>query len=285
MTRNVLLLCICLLTLSLASNSLEVVQAQAVNTMTCFTLQNPVTVDGRYTGQDEWQDSLELSLVSYIGQGTINWTGNGSAYIKTKHDNAFLYVLVDFVSVPTANVDDGSWITLDVKHNGGNSLSSDDIGFEITWISGGKTKFGATEVSGGNWVDASVPANALGASSLNAENDPHSTVAHSIYEFRIPTSSFTGTNEVGFSVGVWNDAAKVLMLWPGGRLRSTPATWGNLELSTTTVPEFEGANALILAFLTLSLVVGVFRARRSNRVSRPQALFSCCTPHRILRER
>ena len=242
------------------------VQAQTGKTTTCFEAQNSVVLDGRWTTPEEWQDSEQISLTAYIEPGTpYEWTSNGTAYARTKHDNNFLYVLIDFVSAGKAEKDDGGLIMLDGEHDADPILDNDDFGLQITWTSTATTSLDAHGGDSGNWVSIPVPGGAQGASSLDASNDPNSGVRHPTYEFKIPMSLFKTTDKIGFSAGVFQLTAKVLMLWPQDRSRVGPDTWGELAFSAVPVPEFPGLVSQVAVLISACLSLLILRKPRKTR--------------------
>jgi hypothetical protein len=242
------------------------VQAQTGKTTTCFAAQNSVVLDGRWTTPEEWQDSEQITLAAYIGPATpYEWTGNGTAYARTKHDNNFLYILIDFVSAGKAEKDDGGLVMLDGEHDADPILDNDDFGFQITWTSTATTRLDAYRGDSGSWVSIPIPGGAQGASSLDASNDPNLDVRHPTYEFKIQMSLFQSANKIGFSAGVFQLAAQVLMLWPHDRSKVGPDTWGELAFSAVPVPEFSGLLSPVVVLISACLSLLILRKPRETR--------------------
>ena len=254
-----------MLTALLLLSCMTPVQAQTEKETTCFAAQNSVVLDGRWTTPEEWQDSEQIVLTAHIGRDTpYEWTGNGTAYSRTKHDNNFLYVLIDFVSATKAEKDDGALVMLDGDHDAGTVLDNDDMGFQIVWASTATTKLDAYRGDSGSWVSIPVPGSTQAASSLDASNDPNSDTRHPTYEFKIPMSLFKSAEKIGFSAGVFQLTAKVLMLWPQDRSKVGPDTWGELAFSAVAVPEFSGLASPIVMFISACLSLLILRKTRKT---------------------
>ena len=88
------------------------------NKIDSFTLTNEITIDGKWTNSEEWNDTIEEVL--FFGKGS------GEAYLHVKHDSEYLYVLVDFITYKDTKTGDGCLIVLDTKNDGGLSIQSDD---------------------------------------------------------------------------------------------------------------------------------------------------------------
>jgi hypothetical protein len=180
-----------------------------------YPLRNQVTVDGKWTNQQEWSDASQVRLLPATGY----FAGNKSmtpvdARICLKHDENTLYILVDFISDHSVefgwNNPDSAWFYLDTLGNGGNKMQEDDIVMLMEWIviNGvdtpvlkfleygveGKVKW---SIDGASFGEV-VPAEGMqAASSSDPSNDQFSSSPHVIYEISIPRSMFKGTGDPG----------------------------------------------------------------------------------------
>jgi hypothetical protein len=96
---HLVLAVVLLLTLS----SLTYAKAETSNSATCYMLETPVTLDGKWTSADEWNDAVSLPMKFNPNFKNYGYTENGTAYCMVKHDQEKLYVLVDAVSSTSAS--------------------------------------------------------------------------------------------------------------------------------------------------------------------------------------
>jgi hypothetical protein len=227
-SRKTLVSIVSLTLLSVIICSAVLPQASARLTVACPKLERDVTVDGKWTSPEEWTDALESSLT--FMQGT------GEAYFSMKHDDNNFYVLVDFVSRTKTVVGDGALVGLDTQNDGGKEIKDDDLAILIRWntptVSMGAMQWGGW--TGQDWQ--SLASGGFEAkSSIEAENDPHSTAPHEIYEFRIPKATLK-TPTSGLWVGIGGGEAGYFALYPPADI-SSPDNWGQLEFSGKTLAE------------------------------------------------
>jgi ketosteroid isomerase-like protein len=198
------------------------------------SLTNAVTVDGKWTTPDEWKDAVEVPM-RYSIWGDHN--ANGTAHLRVKHDESYLYLLVDYVSDTTPQSPgigywwEGVTVCFDPEQNGGWKPQSDDYLYNIG-VSTGQQYKAKVGVSGGKWnwpsqTDTSELIQKSIVFSSNATNDPYSTVKHSIYEFKMPLPD---KKVFGFFVGAADHGGKSYMTWPSDAWDQAPNTWGILKL-------------------------------------------------------
>lgn len=104
-----------------------------------YPLENPVTIDGKWTTDREWSDAYQDLFAPAIGYRA----GSGHEKVPVdiriclKHDESKLYILVDFISDPRVNFGsnnpDSAWFYLDTLGNGGSKLQEDDVVAMIFW--------------------------------------------------------------------------------------------------------------------------------------------------------
>lgn len=208
-------------------SSMVLPQASARLTVACPKLERDVTIDGKWTSAQEWTDASEFPLT--FMQGT------GEAYFSMKHDNNNFYVLVDFVSRAKTVVGDDALVVLDTQNDGGKEIKDDDLAILIRWntpaVSTGAMQWGGW--MGQNWQP--LPSGFEAKSSIEAQNDPHSTASHEIYEFRIPKTTFKASAS-GLWVGIGGGEADYFALYPPADI-SSPDNWAQLEFSDKTLAE------------------------------------------------
>ena len=238
-----------MLSLLLHSSTLNSVESNnsTSSPVTCNLASYPVTVDGKWTNTGEWSDASQIKMFCYIGaESSFSWIGNGTAYFRAKHDENYLYILVDFVSADSKVYDeatglgDMAWAIFDADHNDGSILQNGDLLFRIKWTSpesfvsdtmGASLQTTVMGVSANEWVIVESPEGVDMAASTDAKNDPYSTSPHPIYEFKIPKNIFGGQGSVSMCLTTSDPHAGVLMVWPLNRDYKNPSTWENLTLA------------------------------------------------------
>jgi len=226
-SRKTLVSIVSLTLLSVIICSAILPQASARLTVVCPKLERDVTVDGKWTSPEEWTDASESSLT--FMQGT------GEAYFSMKYDSNSFYVLVDFVSRVKTVVGDGALVGLDTQNDGGKEIKDDDLSLLIRWNTE-TVSMGAMQWHGWmgqNWQ--ALPSGFEAKSSTDAQNDPHSTASHEIYEFRIPNTTFKASAS-GFWVGIGGGEAGYFAVYPPADI-SSPDNWAQLEFSDKTLTE------------------------------------------------
>jgi hypothetical protein len=198
-----------------------------------------VQIDGLWTTKTEWTDASELK----INDKEL------SAYVRAKHNQAYVYLLIDFLSDHgLESSGDFAVICFDTKNNAGNAPLPDDYCFyRIT-----RTGDFIDGIIQGNGMDWTVLQEAEtwdpydekfdAAISSSHMNDPYDSVnTHVIYEFRIPIESYGFNEEMGFYVYVNDAYTKEFIEWPansGGKqfkfivkdVLPAPDKWGDLSL-------------------------------------------------------
>jgi hypothetical protein len=109
MKKSIVMVVLGLLMISLTVSHVQAGQGGA---MVSVTLQNPVTIDGKWTSPKEWTDALQVDC--------------GWGWIAVKDDSSFLYVLVDFVKDTSTGNGDWGFVSWDQKNDGGTKPRSDD---------------------------------------------------------------------------------------------------------------------------------------------------------------
>ena len=207
--------------------------------VTCYSLLQPVTVDGKWTSMTEWQDALEVPM--YVAEG------NAVGYFRVKHDASYLFVLAESGSDTAVEQYDWMEVFLDTLHDHG-LPSTDDYRFRAVWMT-------ATSVNVLNWkgngTDWSPPdpllAGVQAKIGLDAGYSPHVPHPHVVGEFKIPLGvGVTLGSEFGLFIRL-SDSTVYLsgtydltkhFYWPGPTLApgaSDPSLWGDVVLSRAEV--------------------------------------------------
>jgi len=196
-------------------------------------------IDGLWTTKTEWTDSSELEINDK----------DLSAYVRAKHNQAYVYLLIDFVSDHGLEASgDFAVVCFDTQNNAGNAPLPDDYCFyRVT-----RTGDFIDGIIQGNGVDWTVLQEADtwdpydekfdAAISSSHMNDPYDSInTHVIYEFRIPIESYGFNEEMGFYTYVNDAYTKEFIEWPanaGGKqfkfivkdVLPVPDKWGDLSL-------------------------------------------------------
>jgi len=203
--------------------------------------QQPAQIDGKWTSKTEWVDASETKIADE----------KLTAYLRMKHDEIFIYVLIDFISDRgLERSGDFAVVCLDTLNNGGEVPSGDDYCFyRITRA--GNFLNGIMQGNGMEWVvlQQSRVYDPYGTSEsfkgrirYSHLNNPYDSVnSHVSYEFRIPIVSY-GINEMmGFYVYANDGYANDFLQWPadaGGKqyraivkdVLPSPDKWGSVHL-------------------------------------------------------
>jgi len=227
---------------------------EARETITCGKLDNPVTIDGKWTNEHEWVDAFELSIGFAVG--------SGEAYFKAKHDDDSLYALIDFVSDVESQEADSGFIAIDSENNGGSAPQIDDFALLGRWNS--PTQYSAviawgTGTAWGDWTGLTGAFKV--ACSKNADKDPYSTSPHLVYEFQIPMNKLNPTG-IGIFIAAF-DREVNKGAWPWAPMEN-PSQYNYMEFTTQVIPEFSTATSIVL-FLLLGIATFVLRSPKAFR--------------------
>ena len=211
----------------------------------CPKLENSVHIDGKWTSNKEWSDSLEKQL-KFV-------SGDGEAYIRMKHDEESLYLLIDYVSLKSPQERDAVGFMVDTHNDGGIIMQKDDYFLGNIYLSGenawtvrvwGTGSKILTDLSDLNWeliseLDLELePEGFLVHSSNDAENDPYSNESHMMWEFEIPKSEFE-SEKIRFLSFVINIKDEKGASYPfiGLDKADDPSSWAKVEFSSSTLTE------------------------------------------------
>jgi len=231
--------------------------------ITLSSTMDKVTFDGIWSHKTEWKNS-SLDELSYD-----DWT----IYLRTAHQDNFIYVFIDAVSDVHLNKGaDKAIICFDTQNDKSSLPDSDDYCFMATLD--GKRSFsyqGETSLGQSNLKKIANPDGFIGISDVSNENDRYTTVPHPSYEFRIPTS-FVGRSDIyGFYLGVYDANLNKVYSWPENALTDnllhvpSPNTWGELVSPDKSLPEFHLPLIVFLSAVFLSLYFGRINQTRLGR--------------------
>ena len=214
-----------------------------------------VIFDGKWTQLYEWKEST-LTTLSY-DDGTL-------IQLRTAHQNNFIYVLVDAVSMTHFNKgSDTAMVCFDQNNNKTAIPNANDYCFIATLE--GKRSFAlegnSTIGINGNFNKITNPEGFIGIGGISDENDRYTPIPHVNYEFRIPTDLVGRSDSYGFYLTVYDAHINKFYSWPQYSDPTnileipSPHTWGNMISPDKTLPEFQlPIFALLPAFLIVLYV-------------------------------
>ena len=198
-----------------------------------------VEIDGLWTTKTEWIDSSELK----INDNEL------SAYVRAKHNQVFVYLLIDFLSDHGLEASgDFALICFDTQNNVGNVPLPDDYCFYRITRTGDFIE-GIIQGNGVDWTllqEAEIwdPYDEKFDAAISAShmNDPYDSInTHVIYEFRIPIETYGFNEEMGFYTYVHDAYTREFIEWPANAgdkqfkfivkdVLPAPDKWGDLSL-------------------------------------------------------
>lgn len=209
-------------------------------TVTCYLLTEPVTLDGKWTSNSEWKDAQEAQLL--VADGTA------VGYFRVKQDRTWLYVLaeslIDKDVEYNSTTDNGEWmqVFLDTLHDDGKSPKTDDYQFGFLWVDATHMQINIRKGTGTDWTRVDPIEGVEAKIGTDTGNSPHPPYPHVVGEARLPLS-LIGIATFGFFIR-FVDSSEVLtkwFYWPGLTLADQgvdPSSWGNVAYSMEPIPEF-----------------------------------------------
>lgn len=235
--------------------STQVAAATEPIPITISSDMDKVIFDGKWTYLQEWKES-SLNTLSY-NDGTL-------IQLRTAHQNNFIYVLVDAVSqIHFSKGSDTAMVCFDKNNNKNAMPNADDYCFVA--ILQGKNSFvleGNSSLGiNGNFKKIPNPEGFIGIGGTSDENDRYSSVSHSSYEFRIPTTLVGRSDNYNFYVGVYDAYSHKTYSWPQGIAIDSilkipgPDKWGDLISPDKSIPEFPWPSlSLLIAIVSVSYI-------------------------------
>lgn len=207
---------------------------------------NKIDFDGKWSSQTEWKAS-SLNTYTYSDENQI--------IIRSAHQDNFVYIFLDAINDYTHNVgEDYAMICFDTKNTKSSNADTDDYCF--TTVLGSKTGvvYGGGYDTTDHFEKIQNPEGFIAISTISDDNDRYTTVPHSSYEFKIPTS-FVGRESVyGFYFTVYDGQEKKFYTYPQEINQDSdnipsPSMWGEIYSPDKSLPEFD--------FPIISLLLGI----------------------------
>ena len=230
----------------------QIVTATEPMMITLSGNMDKVIFDGKWTYTQEWKES-SLNTLSYT-DGTL-------IQLRTAHQNNFIYVLVDAVSMTHFNSgSDTAMVCFDKNNNKNVIPNANDYCFiavlegKSSFVLEGNSMLGIN----GNFKKIPNPEGFIGIGGISDENDRYSDVPHASYEFRIPTDLVGRSDSYGFYLTVYDAHDNKFYSWPQYSDPTnvfdipSPHMWGNVISPDKSLPEFQlPILALVPAFLII----------------------------------
>ncbi len=215
--------------------------------MTSYMMQNSVSVDGTCSSR-EWSDSMGMGME--MGGGMM---GQQNSEVRIKHDQNFVYMVIEAVEDSSPSVGDMAWVAFDTSHNGGQP-GSDDHAFAMHWTSSDTYGTAMHQGNGTGWGSAMPPAQGiLEASGMSSTNCPQGG-GHLMYEMRIPRSVLGQGSSMGMMAYAFDGFTRSGMRWPAGDSLEKLNQMGDLSFSDTSMG---GAGSPIPGYPVESIVAGL----------------------------
>jgi hypothetical protein len=233
--------------------------AAAGYTHTTYFLANPVTMDGKWTDNNEWTDTETTSFGNGAAIFRSKWTASSDFSVITQ------YILVETLSDTTNDTSDLLQFCFDGGSSGptgGAAPQTDDIRIDII----GHTNLTAYNGNGAGWTQASAPTSFTWVSSMSAS--PTSSTPHWIYEISIDKISFGIGPEYWMRIAFSDasNAAAGVQSWPPTS-RDVPDNWGDIPYDMNPIPEGLAFGAMAL-LSSVAVLVGFFGLRKRLKINK-----------------
>lgn len=222
---------------------------------------NKIIFDGIWTFDTEWKrSSLEQ----------IN-TKNGPIYIRTAHQDEFVYVMVNVVSDKHPNKgSDKTIICFDTNNSKSQIPDESDFCFMATLgKKTGITMQGGSQLKlSSNFKTIKNHNEFIGIGGVSTNTDRYSKIPHSSYEFKIPTELIGRSDNYGFLVMIVDSDKNITYSWPqNSELDKSaylkipgPNTWGNLISPDKSLPEIH-LMSIVLVLSTSMVIIFSYKIR------------------------
>lgn len=233
--------------------------------------QEAPTIDGIWTNGGEWQDASE-TLMKDDESGYM-------AYLRTMHNKSHIFVLIDFVSDQSDNVNDRGSVGIggvDDEYD----PTSDDFWFTSKPAVYQGTGEGGLEFRSAWEEIATFPLVHVGEG-FNGQNNPYEVENHKIYEFAISVDLIQPRNEYRFYASVQDKDSRVIIRWPsdvteapyldtlGEHHPHTPTEWGAIISVDKSIPEFPQAFLIAGVGVVVAIIGSTIFLRTRSRPTTP----------------
>ena len=254
MNKFYLLLAVLILFVISFSGFFGFVEAQSTAITKSHTM-NDVRFDGKWTFTQEWKASALEEIR----------TDTGYIYVRTAHQDEFIYVMLDAVFDNTLDSKkDWAMVCFNTIYEN-TTFTVNKFCFKsmlndkepITFEGNGESE---------NFRIVDNHPDYIGVGTSSDENDRYSDTPHASYEFRIPLELLQRSYQYNFLIGVYDSSKSQLYTWPDNidedLINEIPSTekWGIIYSPDKSLPEYElPLFVLASAILPIILATSIYR--------------------------
>jgi hypothetical protein len=214
---------------------------------------NKIIFDGKWSFITEWKKSSLNDLL--YNDGT-------EIYLRTAHQDNFVYVFVDAVSFTNfVKHSDRTIVCFDKNDSKTTTPNENDYCFLVTLDNNKPIALqgGSSLAITGDFKKIDNPLGFIGIASISDQNDRYTATPHPSYEFRIPTGLIGRSDIYGFYLGVYDTNSNKVYSWPQNVTSTSqfgipsPSQWGAMISPDKSLPEFELPTLALLSSFLLAL--------------------------------
>jgi len=238
---------------------MPIANAQSIP-ITISSSMGEVIFDGEWTFKAEWKKS-SLEQIQ---------TESGTIYLRTAHQDDFIYILIDVVPDKTIdNNEDWAVVCFDSKNDKNTKPDENDYCFMIKLGSKKVVTLQGSESEALEVVKNHVDLIGVGGIS----SDRYSTKPHAAYEFKIPIELLERTDQYGFYLQVFDFTKSATYTWPPeidleNSDIPSPDKWGLIYSPDKSLPEYD-VPMLVLVLGIFSIILLSIKSRRYNLLKIP----------------
>ena len=229
---------------------------------TTYSLQNPVTLDGKWTSPTEWTDGGDTTFgntSNAVFRSKWEMVSDGSAF------SVFQYIIVEILNDNTNDTGDYWQFCFDGDESGGaapkaGDIASDTMDIRIDIL--GHNNLTAYYGTGTGWSPVSAPATFQWSNAINTS--PTSSTPHWILEVKIDKINFGIAADYWLRVAYYDAsrAAAGVQAWPPTS-RDVPDNWGDIPYVSGAIPENLAVGVVVL-LSSVAVLVGSFVLRKKK---------------------
>jgi len=238
------------------SSDLFIFAQEYVTPISRSTTMNDIIFDGKWSFVQEWKQSALIQIA----------TDSGPLFIRTAHQDDYVYVMLDVLLDLTPSNDDYALVCFDSRINDSSKNNDSSYCFKIN-VNDNKPETLLWSEEKNIFEITKNHAQLVSVGGISDENDRYSRIPHTSFEFKIPIELLNRYDKYGYFVGVYNSNNTESHTWPpemnidlNSELPS-PQNWGLLFSPDKSLPEYD-LPILILIF-TISFVI-LFSTKKSS---------------------
>jgi len=217
---------------------------------------NDVIFDGKWTFYEEWKVSALETII----------TENDPIYIRTAHQDNFIYVMLAVTADRTPNFEDYSIVCFDTTISNSSEISKGIYCFKVNVGSDKPITLGWDKKSQ-SFLQIENHEELVSVGGASDENGYYKKYPHTSFEFKIPLNLLQRYDRYGFFVGVYDSAKPASYTWPDeinldpSSNLPPPKSWGELVSPDKSLPEYDWP---ILALVITVSVMILFTSKRTK---------------------